>query len=127
MIAVTRRLRRQVRAIAGPALYTFLHAAFIHAMRPLAGRPMTPDAQDEAVIAMQRQLEDLADHGAFLFFGITCSIDLGPLDIQFEIRSRWGHFSLVAEPLIVAIMAGGRRGQGWLSEATGLTKDDLAR
>lgn len=120
-----RRLRQQRRATARPPLYALLHAAFRHAMAPLAGLDADHAGLARAESAMQLDLAALAEGGAFRYFGIRDALDLGRPSITFRLVDQEGGFQLEADPLIAQIFAGGRRGEGW-RRTSEITVDDLA-
>lgn len=120
-----RRLRRQQRETARGPLRALLHAAFRHAMAPLAGLDADHAGLARAEAAMRLELEALAERGAFRYFGIRDALDLGRLEIAFRLVTEDGGFMLEADPLIAQIFAGGRRGEGWRRPEE-LIADDLA-
>lgn len=119
-----RRLRRRQRAIARVALWELIHAAFRHAMAPIAGLDADHAGLARAESAMRAVLGDLADRGALRYFGIRDAFELGRYAIMFRLVTREGDFQLEADPLIAHIFGGGR-GRGWLRPDE-LTVDSLA-
>jgi len=121
-----RRLRRQRRRVARGPLYDLLQAAFLHATRPLVGAPFGAEVLDRVRSAVAAEVRRLAELGALSYFGIASAFDLGPPEIVIVPIGDEGGVSLDADPLIEQILAGGRRGAGWLHPGR-LTVDDLAR
>lgn len=123
------RLRRQARRIARPRLYHVLHWATWHALRDsdTVGRLLSDERTiATATNAIHRVIDDLADRGAFLYFGISSSWDMGPLPIELRQVTEDGGIALEVEPVANVILDGGRRGAGWV-RADELTITDLAR
>lgn len=121
-----RKVAKQQRAIARPRLQHLLHWATYYAIAPMLGVPLTENAEAEAISRIARQLVELADRGAFRYFGIATSLDLGVLPIRLR-RIDWeGSVALEVEPVADAILRGGARGLGWLASGE-LTIDDLSR
>lgn len=124
-----RRIRRRARRVARPRLYHLLHWAAWHALvgTDLAGRSLDDEATHIAAAnAIHRAIDELADAGAFRYFGISNAWDMGPVPIQLRQVTEDGGTALEVEPIANVILDGGRRGAGWMA-ADELTIDDLAR
>jgi len=121
-----RKLAKQRRAIALPRLQHLLHWSTWHALRPMSGVPWTAHAEAEAISRITRSICDLANRGAFIYFGIMSALDLGPLPIALRYIDLEGSVALEVEPVADVILRGGARGLGWLASGE-LSIDDLSR
>lgn len=121
-----RKIAKRRRAIARPRLQHLLHWVTYHAIAPMLGVPLTDAAEAEAISRIARALVELADRGAFRYFGIANGLDLGVLPIRLR-RIDWeGSVALEVEPVTEIILHGGARYDGWRAAAE-LTIDDLSR
>lgn len=124
-----RRIRRRARRLARPRLHYLLHWAAWHALAGSGVRGMRLDDEAThaaAATAIHRVIDELADGGAFRYFGITNAWDLGPVPISLRIVTADGGVALEVEPIAEVILDGGRRGVGWMTTEE-LSVDDLAR
>lgn len=94
-------------------------------MAPLAGQEISGSLLVLCQLAVERGFAALADAGALAYFGIRDSADLGNAPVTLRMLSDEGHATVLVEPLVTWIFAGGARGAGWRSPAR-LTPADLA-
>lgn len=123
-----RRARRAWRDVARRPLARFVVAAGAHAIRPLAGRVIDDGGELLAACsaAAARMLDELADRGAFVFFGITCSAELGDLPIRFVVVDDIGSTVIDPDPIVEAILYGAAAARGW-RDPSAITISDLER
>lgn len=125
-----RKLGSRDRAIVRRQLATFLAWAVRHGCdrADLIGRKATKLGLLQAETATQNELARIADLGAFLFFGIGTSFDLGTVPIVIrELPWSAGVIALAnVHEAIEFFLRGGMRGGGWLASSE-LTVDDLAK
>lgn len=131
MSRLGRKLARQRRDAARQPLVALLRWALVHAMQRL-GDPMPATAESVAVILdeVRHQLGELANAGAFRYFGILDAYDLGHAPVTLASAHELGHelgtVMLELAPLVAWIFAAGGRGDGWLRPDE-LDAEDLAR
>jgi hypothetical protein len=122
---VIERLQRTRRALARPPLRQLIQWTLVHAMRPFVyGPPATRSFVAMLRAAVARRFSELADAGAFLYFGIMDAADFGEPEIGFLAVDGDGTIAVDAEPLIAWVFGGGARGVGW-RRPDELTEDDL--
>lgn len=123
-----RRLRTVARDTERRVLAEFLAWSVRHACTRagLVGRIVNRLALDQAATATLAYLRELADAGAFRYFGIRDRYELG--DVPLRIGTSGGGVVSIANALEACdhIRRGGARSQGWLAPHE-LTADDLAR
>ena len=124
------RLLTRQRVIAAMRLADFLAWAVFHACERtgLIGQRLTELTMARAHAATSDELYQLADAGAFRYFGISSGYELGAAPIALR-EHRPGTGSVVianVRQLIDYIMRGGSRGAGWVAPSE-LTLDDLER
>ena len=120
-------LARELRAMRDTArgpLTALLHAAYRRACAPLAGSDVTVEVLQAAERAVQDALGELADAGAFRFFGIPDAGAFGRPPITFLIHDAEGGVMLETRPLVAWVFAGGRGRAGWKRPAA-VTLGDL--
>lgn len=120
-----RRIRRARRGLARGPLRVLLEYACARAILPLAGELI----EDERVIRRALDLTEaaiwrLADARAFLYFGIRCAAELGPMLVHLQQLDEVGTVRVVVGDAVEAILMGGARRSGWTSPRD-LTVEDL--
>lgn len=122
--AIRRQISRRRRDRARGPLIDLLRACAGHAMAPLAGQEISLELLQLAERGISAGLAALADAGALDYFGIRDAAELGEPPVTLRLLSDEGHATVVVEPLVTWIFAGGARGVGWRSPAR-LTLADL--
>lgn len=124
------RLLQRQRDIARGQLAEFLAWALKHACDRggLVGTALTQLTTERALAFLQDELYQLADAGAFRFFGIASGYELGAVPLAIgEVARGTGVVAIVnLKQATSYIMAGGSRAAGWVAPGE-LTLDDLAR
>lgn len=119
-----RRARRSWRAIARVPLRQLVIAAGAHAIRHLAGEPITADVIEQCRRAAADMFDALADRGVFRFFGIANAAELGRLPITYVVIDEIGSTVIDPFPIVEAILHGAGAADGWRSTSS-LTFADL--
>jgi hypothetical protein len=103
------------RAVARPQLVVLLQWVLVHATRPYYGAVAQRWMVDAIKGDVRRLLHDMADRGAFLFFGIASAADFGSPTINLRAVGLPYGETLVLEHdrLLSWIFAGGARTAGW--------------
>lgn len=100
----------------------------VHAVRELAGRPVTPELVAGREAAVAELLAGMASAGHLLHFGIRDPDDLGDPPVQLypvtDPRHPIGTLALDLPPLVEWIASGAMRGRGWRAPGE-LSADDL--
>jgi hypothetical protein len=127
---IIRLLERQKRDLARRPLIALLRYCVGHALGPLYGLPLDPDLMMEATEIASRGIRELADLGAFTYFGIHDGIELGNAPVKLFVfddgEPPYGKVDVEVEPLVAWIFSGGAAARGWRSPGA-LTLGDLVR
>jgi hypothetical protein len=125
---IRRKLARGRRDLARGPLDQLVRFCAVHAMTPYAGRDLTADLMATCTRAVERELAEIADRGAFRYFGIADARALGVPPVELYVfddgAPPYGKVAIDAVPVVAWVLAGGARGQGWRS-ADQLVSDDL--
>jgi hypothetical protein len=108
------KLNLRERALARKPLAHLLQWALIHATRPYFGHIATDWMVDAIKNDARRLLLEMADRGAFLFFGIRNAEEFGSPAIGIMMLDD-GHLVIEYEPLTDWIFGGGAGRHGWRS------------
>lgn len=96
-------------------------------MLPYAGMRLEPSVMVGCEVAIGRALRDLADRGAFLYFGIESGEAFGSPSIAIYVvddgRPPYGKVTVAVESILTWIFAGGAAGRGWRDARTLIAAD----
>lgn len=114
MNPVIRKQELARRSVARRPLAVLLQWIVVRAVRPYLGAEATPWMIEAIVADIQRILLEMSDAGAFLYFGIRNSEEMGVAPVKLWMRSDL-LLQVEAVELVDWIMGGGAGGAGWRS------------